>query len=256
MRRLAGVVASSVLLVASVLIGPSPVEANTVVVVDCVNYNNHCYAFISSGLGPQLRTLLLSNLTSGTATVNSSCQSTYSTSTFVDNELWLYTPPNPNGPAYGSSSWDLEWIEYGVTTGEINNVYHGLSFFWARQYWAPTYGKYLYNEYVASGTPSLNTNYVVNTRWNSGGYWQILRNGVSQYTGIQSQQAPGNYQAVAAGAEMVTPWDTENGSVSGLSKVQSGVTYNSWTGYVFEDPNVFSVSQSSSYLDFSTYLAC
>lgn len=243
----------SALLALSVLVSPTPADANSVVNLACTTVGDHCYAVISQGVGSDMWSQTLSNLSSGTATVTTACQRTSDDfSTFVDNEIWLRTAPHPNGPAYLSTYWNPEWIEYGATTGVINGTYHGLSFFWARQYWSPTYGAYLYNEYVASGTPSLNVGYAVTIRWQTAGYWQILRGGVSQYTGIQSQQPPGNHEAVQAGAEMTDPWEYEVGSVSSLSRVAGGVTYNSWTGYVFQDTDVFTVSQSSSHLNFST----
>lgn len=178
------------------------------------------------------------------------------TSTFVDDELWLLTSPHPSGPPYLSGNWRPEWLEYGVTNGIINRVYYTTTFFWARQYWSPAYGAYLYNEYLASGTASLNTPYAVQIRWQGAGYWQILRNGASQYTGIQSQQPPGSYQALEAGAEMTTTLDEEYGKVSGLANVQGGTPHTNWTGYVFVAPTVFTIDQSSDHLTFHTVRTC
>jgi hypothetical protein len=236
---------------------PEITAANTVSYVFCPADTPHCYAIISQGVDVDLSSYLLSNLSSGSATITADCQRSSNTiDTFADNEMWLITSPNPSGPVYHSANWQPEWLEYGLNTGVVAGGYHGLAFFWARAYWAPTLGRYAYNEYLAPGTPSLSVGYAVKIVWNAGGYWQITRDGVSQESGLLSQQAPGVHQAVEAGAEMTTPYDFDDGEVTSLANVQGGHTYNSWTGYVFEDSHVYIVSQSSTYLYFTTWRTC
>jgi hypothetical protein len=249
---LAAVLAGAVLVAA-----PLMAAANTVRYFYCADsVLGHCYAVITQGIIKVPIGDTLSNLSSGTAGIVAFCQIPANpNSSFVDNEFWLVTTPNPSGPAYQSDTWSPEYIEYGLITGQSILSFPTLSFFWARFYWAGSpYNRYLFNQYLASGRPSFSTNYDINIRWivGSPGTWEIYRAGVPQITGIQSQQPPGSHQGLQAGAEMSASSGSDSGKVSDLSDVQSGIIHNGWTGYVYYDPNVYSIpGQNSTFLDFA-----
>jgi len=229
---------SSGLLAAGILAAlPLTASANTVSNRICYNNSEHCYATISQGSDRSVNPVnnTLTNLTRGTAVVKSSCMKEQNTHSFVNNEIWLVTSPNPSGPAYRSANWQPEWLEAGITSGVINGQYLGLSFFWARQYWQS--GLYRYAEYWESGAPSLNTNYTMTIQSYST-YWRILRDGSVKEQPI-TQQPPGSHMALQAGAEMVSKYDKEYGTVTGLSYAMNGSTYTGWYGYVYRDPSVF-----------------
>ena len=97
----------------------------------------------------------------------------------------------------------------------------------------------------------MSTAYAVNTKWNSGaGQWQIYRDG-ARYVSFSSQQPPGVHMALEAGAEMGSPYDGNSGTASSLGYIDNGVTYATWTGYVYIDPVVYtSYSQSSTHVTF------
>jgi hypothetical protein len=225
--------------------------ANTVVTDNCYpsTLGDRCYATITQGVSADRSTLTLSDLTSATAKIDIACQlPATSTNDFTSAELWLFTPPNPSGPGDPGH----EWIETGISTGTLNNVYQsGHFFFWARGYWSTTYGTYLYNEYLLSGTVNTLT-YYTHTVDYSNGTWRIVRDGTAVASGIQSQQGPGSGQAMQAGAEDVLTNDGNQGTTKTLSFITSGVTHTSLTGYVFQDTNAYTISGGSSYISWST----
>lgn len=270
---------SSGLLAAGILAAlPLTASANTVLAIGCDNASQHCYAIITDGEDKLAYPVnnTLSNLSSGTAVVNSWSMNYgpwyYN---FVNNELWLVTPPNPSKP-YHSSGWQPEWIESGLTFGGLNDattgtVIQGFQFFWARNYYS---GGYHYYEYHLPGTPSFNTVYVMNIKWNTSTQkWDVYRNGSVVASGVSTQRPPGSNQALQAGAEMTRYSDTANGStfylkdcgsVTGLSKVVNGVTTNSWAGNVYRaqftgayQPWVFNItSNSNTGISFQTTQGC
>jgi hypothetical protein len=240
-------VATAWVLASSVL----PAKANTVVYDYCAV---RCYAQITQGVDLSTNSWTLTNLSSATETAYAFCQQPANTSDFAMDDTWLVTPPNPNAPAYQSALWSPEWIETGIRTGQLAGQYRSISFFWAREYFnSSPYNRYLYNEYLLSGTPSLSQGYVLNTSYStSDHYWHIHRDGAS-FGSIQTQQPPGSHQALEAGAEQVTSQDSDGGEVYSLQDIQGGVTHNSWTGYVYYDPTVFYyVGQDSTYLLFAS----
>ncbi len=236
-------------LCATFALAPQRALANTTLNDPC---GARCYAIITQGVDLFGGSLTLSNVSSATATEEDFCQIPSSSSHITVADLWLITPAHPSGPEYQSINWQAEWIETGITRGAVNGATVPLSFFWARQYWSPSYGRYLYNEYLLSGSPSGFVNYTANIQWKTTGSWSVYRSGVAQRTGIASQQGPGSHQGLEAGAEMSTSQDRDSGEVSHLADVQSGTTRNYWSGYVYYAQGVFTISQDSTHLTFQT----
>ncbi len=229
---------------------PAQVLANTVVSLSCADAGA-CYAVITQGRDIPNGVFTLSNLTSATAVQEVFCQRYASDQHVTVTDLWLTTPPDPNGPEYQSLNFQSEWIETGITTGKFQG--HAtpvpLSFFWARNWWQS--GQYNYEERILSGTPSTFVNYTMKIQWSSSGTWAVYRNGNAQVTGIQSQRSPGSHQGLTAGAEMSTSADFNSGEVKQLSDVQSGTTLNGWTGYVYRAA-VYDISQNNDHLTYQT----
>ena len=249
----AGILA--VLLISSL---PGIATANSVVTWPC-NAANNCHAYITQGKtnipgGQPYDSLTKVTSASVYATATHLCPTSTATS-FVNVEIWLVTPPSPSGPAYHASNWQPEWIEYGITRGELRGVlYKSPTFFYATNYWSNTQGRYIYSEYALQNG-SLNTRYQLQIRYvtSPNGQWQILRNGAIQVSGIYTQAGPGNNQAMQIGAEGLTASDNVAGQVDTPSYTENGVTYNSMNGLVYTDPSVFtSLTQSSTKLTFST----
>lgn len=238
------------LVACSLVASPGTTVGNTVVYSICGA--PHCYATINQGIDLSTQSYTLTSLSNGTAAIEAFCQVASASGRFADVEMWLITSPNPDpyAPGYHNYGWDVEWLEYGINTGWLQDADRSISFFWARQYWAPTYRNYLYHEYVGSGTPARYSGYTVSIRWNSAGYWDMYRSGVRVVTNIRTQQPPGSHQGLSAGSEMTTKYDQDSGEVYQLSYIAGGSNHSGWTGYVYVDPVVYTWDQSNTHLTF------
>ena len=257
--RFPGRVLASLALAATILASlPSAAAANSV-----VNWRPcygsataECYAVITDGESRSGSVVSnnYSQVTSASAKVKVSCMTAPNNLAFVDNELWLVTPPNPSGPLYHGTGWQPEWLEAGITQGEVNGTYVGTAFFYAIRYWSSGYH---YLEYVIPGVVSMNTDYTFTIRWNSVGYWEVVLNGVIKARISNDNQAPGSHQAVQAGAEMLYAWGEIAGDVSALQYTMAGITYVYFGGPVDTDTRVFNLTANTNmHLGFATKTHC
>jgi hypothetical protein len=198
----------------------------------------HCYAVRTQGFTSAGNTL--NGVDSVTSWVQFNCMSPMDSRTsFVNSEFWLGTTPTPGSPAFGSPGHQPEWVETGLTTGVFQG-YGSVSkrFFWARNYW--TGSQYHYDEFLISGSPVANTNYILSITWvsgsGSGTGWRI-RQGAADKGGGSANQPPGTQMYVQAGTEAVTSQDGISGSVSHLSRSYGSTTISGLTGDLYLSPS-------------------
>jgi hypothetical protein len=75
-----------------------------------------------------------------------------------------------------------------------------------------------------SGSPAVDTPYIVSIKYNSTTGWRILR-GTNDSGGGQANQPPGVGQLVTYGAESTVPADGNAGGVSHIAYDMNGVHY-------------------------------
>lgn len=168
--------------------------------------NDHCYAYVDRGFSPSA-TLISGNITPR-------CMNTFDTgANFNTQELSVI--------GLGSG----QWVEFGIIQGgPVAGGIGGTPTTPARWFW----GRYLagtgFQGWVVGTAPQFGASYNATIRW-TGSQWEFVQ-GRTLY-GRGSTPA-GPIPRANAGAETLNVYNQDSGSITSLTRVQSGVQYFDW----------------------------